>query len=745
MTRPPTAQIRPEIRYAWHGASQLIVDTRGECGAEPLSGFYFRETRYLSVLRLEIEGEPPFLCALGDAGPGELDFVFIHPELRRFGGGGSGLSGQEGRQGAPGVLRPRSIDLRLRYRVHPGALEAVLEIGNHSTVEIELGVAWEVGADFADLQEAHGGERLQDAAVEVLMEQNGLRFRYTHPRLPLETHVTAAGPAAWTVTGGRVATRIALRSQAIAELVLRVDAVDPLDPIAPSDAERREARLAAWCDRLARFDSPGGELLPDLTNRAMLDLGSFALLEGEEDEWLAPAAGVPLYPALFGRDALTSSWQASMLDRGQMIEASLTRLARLQGTRSDPSRDEQPGRIIQQARRGPLARLGVNPFDRYYGDFASPFVFLIALGQLYAWTGERRLVERHWDAARRILDWARDYGDADGDGFLEYRTLSPYGPVHQGWKDSGDSIVYADGRPVPTPAAVCEVQGYYYVAQQFMAVLAAVMGERATALALWRSASALKARFNRDFWMEDEGFLAVALDPDGRPVRSLASNAGQCLATGIVSDAHVPRLVERLFQPDLFSGWGIRTLSTANPAYNPLSYHRGSVWSVENGTILFGLRRYGFDQRTHELARALIDLAALFPRRQTPECVGGYTRGDFPHPGSYPRANAPQAWNQSVFPLLAQSLLGIFPVAPLDLLIVDPALPVWLPELVLRDLRVGGATVSLRFTRDADGASHVEMLEKAGTLRVVRQPSPDDLASGFRDRLGALFCDRLRL
>ena len=739
----PTAQVRPETRYAWRGSSLLIVDVRGECGTEPLSGFYFRETRYLSRLRLEIEGEPPFLCAVGDTGPDELDFVFVHPELRRFGGGGSGLSGQEGRQGAPGGLPPRSIDLRLRYRVHPASFEAILVIANRSAEDLEFGVAWELGADYADLQEAHGGKRLQEAGVEIFPEAGGVRFRYAHPQLPLETQVTAVGSRGWTFSDGRLATRVSLASQAAEELVLRVTAADSEDPIGDAQEELREGRLHAWNESLTRLVSPGSELIPNITNRAMHDLGSFALLEGSEEEWLAPSAGMPLYPALFGRDALTAGWQASMLDRGQIIEASLSRLGRLQGTRLDPERDEEPGRIVQQARRGPLARLGINPFDRYYGDFASPFVFLIGLGQLYAWTGEKRCIERHWDTARRILDWAREFGDRDGDGYLEYLTLSKHGPVHQGWKDSGDAIVYPDGRDVPPPVAVCEVQGYYYVAQQAMAVLSAVMGDRAGALALWRSAQDLKARFNRDFWMEDEGFVALALDPDKRPVRSVTSNAGQCLATGIVSDEHVPRLVRRLFQPDLFSGWGIRTLSTKHPAYNPLSYHLGSVWPVENGTILFGLRRYGFDDRTLELARALADLAYLFPRNQTPECVGGYARDEFPHPGSYPRANAPQTWNQSVFPILVQSLLGLYPVAALELLVVDPILPPWMPELVVRGLRVGGATVSLRFHRDADGKSHVETLEQQGTLRVLRQPPLNDLTAGIGDRLAAFLKDML--
>ncbi len=740
-----TAQIRPETRYAWRGPSLLLVDVRSECGTEPLSGYYFREARYLSRLRLTVEGEAPFLCTAGNAGPDEIDLVFVHPELRRFGGGGSGLSGQEGRQGAPGSLPPRSLDLRLRYRVHPSSFEAVLVLANRSAEHLAFGVAWELGADYADLQEAHGGERMQQADVETLAEPDGVRFRYTHPGLPLETRVTAAGPEAWAFADGRLATQVSLAPRAATELALQVAAVDPEDPLDVVDAARREERLRVWSEGLVRLVSPGGGGIADMANAAMRDVGAFALLEGGEDEWLAPAAGVPLYPALFGRDALTAGWQASMLDGGQLLEAALTRLAGLQGTRLDPERDEQPGRIIQQARRGPLARLGLNPFDRYYGDFASPLVFLIGLGQRYAWTGERRGIARHWDVARRIMDWAREFGDRDGDGYLEYLTLSKHGPVHQGWKDSGDAIVDPDGRDVPAPVAVCEVQGYYHVAQQAMAVLSLAMGDREGARALWQSAQALKARFNRDFWMDDEGFVALALDADKRPVRSVASNAGQCLATGIVSDAHVPRLVRRLFQPDLFSGWGIRTLSDRHPLYSPLSYHRGSVWSVENGTILFGLRRYGFDDRTLELARALLDLAALFPRHQTPECVGGYGRDEFPHPGSYPRANAPQTWNQSVFPILVQSLLGLYPVAPLELLLVDPILPPWLPELEVRRLRVGGATVSLRFHRDADGTSHVDTLEQQGTLRILRQPPLDDLRAGAGGRLAALVRDMLPL
>jgi glycogen debranching enzyme len=463
-----------------------------------------------------------------------------------------------------------------------------------------------------------------------------------------------------------------------------------------------------------------------------------SLLEGIQDEWLTPAAGVPLYLSLWGRDALTAVWQTALFDRGEMASAALARIGRLQGERTDAAHDEEPGRIIQQARSGPLDRLGRTPFARYYGDYARPFDFVFALAHAYACQGDAALVRRHWDTVRAILEWARKYGDLDGDGFLEYQTRSKAGPKHQGWKDSDNAIAYEGGRQVEPPIATCEVQGYYFAALQVMAVLSGVMNQPADALAYWRTADELKQRFNSAFWMNEEGFIALALDANKNQVRSLTSDAGQCIATGIVSEENLPRLVRRLFEPDLFSGWGIRTLSTTNPAYNPLDYHLGSVWLVENATIVFGLRRFGFDERALELTKALYELAQLWPGTRVPECVGGYARDEFGHPGVYPRANAPQMWNQSAWALILQSLLGLQPMAPLNTLAVDPILPEWLPDITLHKLRVGGATVTLRFSRSDTGILSADVVSKEGTLHVIRQPSPNSLRAGLRDRLFAL-------
>jgi glycogen debranching enzyme len=278
-----------------------------------------------------------------------------------------------------------------------------------------------------------------------------------------------------------------------------------------------------------------------------------------------------------------------------------------------------------------------------------------------------------------------------------------------------------------------------------MALLSWVMGERENAAAYRTSAAALKARFNRDWWAEDEQFIALALDPDKKQVRAVTSNVGHCIACGIIDRRHLPAVVGRMFAPDLFSGWGIRTLSTGHAFYNPLSYHRGTVWAVEQATIVFGLRRFGFDARALDLTRALFDLASLYAEYRIPECVGGYARGESETPGAYPRANTPQLWNASAFPLVVQTLLGLMPVAAANTLIVDPVLPAWLPELVVQDMRVGDAHVSLRFRRQEDGSCSWDVQHRRGSLHVIRQPLPESVSASWTDRAAAAFESILKM
>jgi glycogen debranching enzyme len=732
------AAVRLDSPCAWRGATLLVTSSGGECGPDdPLSGFYVREVRHLRTLRFEINGERPWMCERSRARADELAFVFVHPELARFGGGGSGASGDEVTCDARG-LPHRSIDVRLIYRITLDRLEATVLLTNRSREPVAFDAGWAFAADYADLLEASEDRRQQEAPVSASVEGDCVRIRYGHDRLPFQTVVTPSGPGRATIAADRATFPVDLPAREAVTLRLVVEARDPDRPLEDGERHARMAHHDRWKASLAQITVPGNPEVERVLRRAQDDLASFPQLEGEEDEWLALQAGVPLYPAFFGRDALTAGWQAGMLDSGAMIAAALSRLGRLQSDRVFEWRDEEPGRIPYQIRTGPLARLEKNPYSAYYADFASPLMYVIALANLFAWTGDREDLDRHWDSARRILEWARTYGDRDRDGYLEYLTKSKVGTKNQGWKDSGDAIVYDDGTPVPAPIAPCEIQGYWYAAQQLMAGLAWVKGDRAWARELWRAARALKARFNRDFWMEEQGFYGLALDPEKRLVRAVTSNVGHCLATGILRRDRLPRVVERMFQPDLFSGWGIRTLSTRHVAYNPLSYHLGTVWAVENATICFGLRRFGFAAEAARLARALFDLAGLYTGGRIPETVGGYAPEEHPTPGAYPRSNTPQTWNASTLTLCMQSILGLVPFAALHALVVDPVLPDWLPAVEVRGLRLGRTRASLRFWRDEDGRSHVRVVEKDGPLHVVRQPPPEALGLGLGTRLRSL-------
>jgi len=702
----PLAVVRPDTLYAWSGMSLLVVNTRGECGEDQrLSGYYFREARFLRTLQLRVNGHPPWPCEAASPAPDTLAFTYVYPEINETSGGGSGQAGDEETTDRDGVPE-RAIDIRVTYTVRPGWLDVRAAIANRARKALHLSVSWTTAGDFTDIQEAEMGRP----------RNHGLDYR-TRIDPPDAVH-----------------DEFDLAPQQVRDVSFRVWPEGTTADLSEDDVKARQSAWQQWRASFSRIEIPGNRLAERIVANNTRDFASFPLLDGQRDEWLAMQAGMPLYPAFFGRDAVTAGWQSGMVDQGQSLSAALVRLGRMQSHRVDDWHDEEPGRLPYQMRTGPLAVLNENPYSAYYADFASPLMFIISLANLYAWVGDVEVIRRHWDTARRILDWAREYGDRDRDGYLEYLTRSKQGTKNQGWKDSGDAIIYDDGTPVPPPIATCELQGYWYTAQHLAGMMAWMLGDHAAAATYWKNAADLKERFNRDWWVEDEQFFALAMDPDKRLVRAVTSNVGHCLATGIVDSDHLRPVVGRLFAPDMFSGWGIRTLSSAHAFYNPLSYHRGTVWQVEQGTILFGLRRFGFDARVHDLARAIFDLAQLYPEHRIPECVGGYSRAETPTPGAYPRANTPQLWNATSFPLAMQVLLGVLPLAPFNTLVVDPRLPAWLPDVIVHDLRVGGARVTLRCSRDESGESHFEVMNKVGTLHIVRQPPPESLEAGLAER-----------
>ena len=430
-------------------------------------------------------------------------------------------------------------------------------------------------------------------------------------------------------------------------------------------------------------------------------------------------AGIPKYTALFGRDALVAGLQSTLLNP-MTVRGALRSVGKWTATSRDDHFDAQPGKVLHQRQLSPLALVGQTPFVHYYGDYSAPSLFILGAALDFAHTGDRRAFETIRDQVSATLDWMDRDGDIDGDGFYEYRTLAgKAGVKNQGWKDFSQAILYPDGSYVRDPIAVAEVQGLYYAAKQSLAGVFLELGERDRAAELFEQAAALKRRFNERFWLPDQRFFALALGPDKEAVGTIASNAGSCLAYGIIDEDKAAFVAERLVAADMFSGWGVRTLSSEHPAYNPLAYHLGTVWPVDNANICSGLKRYGFDDAFHKVAKAMFDATEIFDYDRLPEVYGGHPRGKrHPHPGVYPASCSPQAWSASAVIHICHALTGLIPWAPQDTLIVDPALPDWMPHLTVRDIQVGAKRVSLAFHRNADGTTDHEVLKTDDSVRL---------------------------
>ena len=469
--------------------------------------------------------------------------------------------------------------------------------------------------------------------------------------------------------------------------------------------------------------------------QAKRDLADLRLpdLDHGPEAWVM-AAGLPIYIALFGRDTLTASWQAGMLSTA-MMQGTLYELPKWQGKTENDWRDEQPGRMLHEAHTGPLAALNYNPRTRYYGAATTSSFYPVVVSELWHWTGDKRLIRPLLKPALLGLRWKDQYTDRFGDGFYDYQSRSEQGNRNQGWKDSGDAIVYEDGRQVDPPISTCEEQAFVYLAKLRMSEMLWFMGDRDLARRMFHEATELKKRFNDKFWMPDKHFFALGLDAKRRQIKSISSNPGHLLACGIVHKELAAQVADRLLKPDMFSGWGVRTLSADHPAYDPFSYHRGAVWPVEHGTFAIGMMRFGLIDEMHQIARAIFEVSTFFDYNRLPECFSGHPRDEqHPFPAVYPKTNWPQAWSASSVFLILQAMLGIYPFAPTKVLFLDPQLPDWLPEIIVRNLRVGKATTDIRFYRKGK-RTHFDILEKKGSLHVLRQPSPWSVSAGFGERI----------
>jgi glycogen debranching enzyme len=447
------------------------------------------------------------------------------------------------------------------------------------------------------------------------------------------------------------------------------------------------------------------DLLRQTYERSMVDLASLRFNPGILADGALPAAGLPWFMALFGRDSLITSYQALPF-APELAAATLRLLAARQGREVDHYREEEPGKILHELRFGELTAFGERPHGAYYGTADATPLFLVLLDEYERWTGDTALVGELEGSARAALDWMDRYGDSDGDGYIEYERKTQAGLENQCWKDSWNAIVYPDGRLAPTPRATCEIQGYAFDAKLRSSRLARIVwGDTALADRLAREAADLKRRFNRDFWVASRECFALALDGAKRQVHTLTSNMGHLLWSGIVDDDKAAPVIRHLTGPDLFSGWGVRTMAQSEPAYNPIGYHIGAVWPHDCSILAAGLARYGQRETASQVALALLQASYFFQNR-LPEAFAGYDRASTVFPVEYPTACSPQAWAAGA-PLLGfRVLLGLEPVG--DQLTSAPALPQWIASLRIANIpgRWGRVTVQAERT---DGLSYREI------------------------------------
>ncbi|WP_164701449.1 glycogen debranching N-terminal domain-containing protein [Modestobacter sp. KNN46-3] len=703
---------RPHQRFAYRDRSLLVTSPLGLCTGEGAEGFYFHNTRMLSRLSWSIDGQQVTPFAWSDVSHAALLGYAEVPESQEL-------------QETEVFSEVTGAHLELSAFVGDG-LRLRAEIANYTHQDRHLVLGLHLAADFSGTAEADAGtpDPTGPALASWDPERRRLELRLDSDQLDraVRVQVLDETDAGWN--DGRLTIPLSVPARGRRRIEVAVCPVVDGREHRPGAGAFTVGSTAALVSRRLGEEPPLLEASDATVQRtwdtAVADLASLPL--GLEEGPNALIAGVPLYDQFFGRDTLTTGWQALLALRSPLRDA-LRVNAALQGERIDDWRDEEPGAMIHQAGDAPASARGDNPFDRYYGDYATPVDYVAMLGQYYAWTGDRDTALQLLPAARRALTWLDRYGDLDRDGLLEYRRRSPKGVRNQGWKDAPNAIVDAEGQVQSDPLITCELQGYWYSALRNIVPVLVAAGDRLYARRLLAQAARLRQRINDRLWLEDAGIYALGLDSDGRPLTPVTSNAGHMLLTGVATPEQGQRVAARLMQPDMFSGWGIRTLSTDNPAYNPFSYHLGSVWAVEQGTIAAGFGRYGCWEQLHGLARGLFDTAELFTANRIPEAVGGLTRDDdHPHPGVYPQANAPQSWSASGTVLMIQALLGVRPVAPAHLLLLDPRLPDWLPELNLRRLRIGDATVDLHVWRHGDRTKWRAQV-RTGRLLVRQRPS----------------------
>ncbi|MER5267535.1 glycogen debranching N-terminal domain-containing protein [Actinosynnema sp. NPDC002837] len=650
-------------------------------------GLFFRDARVVSRWQLRLDGRTPHPLSVS------------HPEA---------FAARFALRRPPAAGLADSTLLLVRERLVGDGMRETITVDNLGREATAVRLELHVDADFADLfavkegRVAHGGSDTTAAGSELVLRDRKDGSRGVSVTATAEP-VVVPGALSWHVVvpaGGRWSTEVAVQPTVSGR------------PVQPQfhRGERIEAsgparKIRAWraASTLVTASDP---VLTGVLRRTESDLGALQIHDPTRDGRPFVAAGAPWFMTLFGRDSLLTAWMALPLDVGLAL-GTLQTLAETQGKVVDPLTEEEPGRILHELRLGPdsTAVLGGN---HYYGTVDATPLFVMLLAEVWRWGADPDVVRSLLPAADAALAWVDRYGDRDGDGFVEYRRATDRGLANQGWKDSFDGVNDASGRPAIPAIALCEVQGYAYAAFRARAELAEGFGDEVTAARLRHRADELRHRFAEAFWLPDRGWYAIALDGRKQPVDALTSNVAHCLWSGIATDEHAAAVIRRLAEPDMDTGYGLRTLASSMGAYNPMSYHNGSVWPHDTAIAVAGLLRYahlpGAVDLAHRLADGLLDAAAAFGGR-LPELYCGFSRDDFSPPVPYPTSCSPQAWASASPLLLVRSCLGLEPHVPNRTLTTDPHLPPRWGELTLTDLRLGDETAHISATGEKAAVS----------------------------------------
>jgi glycogen debranching enzyme len=664
------------------GAAFVISSSGGEIAPEAAEGLFFRDTRFLSRLAIRINGEPPE--ALASSAPDPYSATFVARARPRL-----------GRADSPLMIERR------RY-VGRGMREDLL-IRNFGEEPAYCALEVLYGADFADLFEVKEGRVSHDLEVPVEQDGGSIVFRYKSGNHKRSSRVSFSEPA---VLDGPVARwEVIIPSKGTWSICQQFscgidgDEIEPRWLCGQPIARAKPAeRMAAWRRNVPVVDTDH-DGLRTVVGRSAEDLGALRIFDPDYPERTVVAAGAPWFMTLFGRDSLITAWMALIVDP-ELALGTLQTLARFQGTEVRPYNEEEPGRILHEMRFGEASSLSLGGGTIYYGTADSTPLFVMLLGELRRWGLAREAVDELLPHADRALEWITKFGDRDGDGYIEYQRTSDRGLRNQGWKDSADAIRFADGRLAEPPIALAEVQGYTYGAYLARAFFAAEAGDMALSTELRGRAAELKANFNRDFWLEDRGWLAMGLDRDKKPLDALASNMGHCLWTGILDADKADLVAKKLLGPDMFSGWGVRTLAASMVGYNPISYHCGSVWPHDNAIIAAGLMRYGCVREAQRVIMAVVD-AAMAQDGRLPELYSGLERMEQPLVVPYPTSCSPQAWAAASPLLMLRTLLRLDPWVPRGKIWLHPALPDQIGRLYVGRIPLAGARVSVTVEGDS--------------------------------------------